>query len=157
VANWTATPVNVYLAAYTDGLAVNAVTARAKLGDVPFENIVATTAVPNPIPQFLGTIAGFTSTVAQTPSIEEGSLINNVEFEIIQWQDNGSSAAVQCGLIFVFQGGTQPGAGPLPGQANYYVPAGTPPFVFQPVKITNPPWLYNSNGNFIWNGGTFPN
>jgi uncharacterized protein (TIGR02145 family) len=157
VANWTGTPVNVYLAAYTQGPSVNnAVAARARLGNNnSIQNITATTFTPSPNTQFLGTIAAFTSTVAQTPSIEEGSLINNVYLEITEWQDNGSTAAVQCGLIFAFQGDIQPGAGPLPGQANYYVPGGTGPFVFEPVKITNPPWLFNSNGNFTWNGGTF--
>ena len=160
IQNWTATPVTVYLGAYACASQQNnIISVRARMSGGTWQNITAGGAYvcdPNIIQ--IGSLAAFNPSATNlTPSLEEGSMANNVEIQLLTYNNRGGTGnpEVHCGIFFYPTGGGVPGGGPLPSPSNYYTPGGTSPFQFEPVTISNPPFPYNSNGNFTWNDGTF--
>jgi hypothetical protein len=114
----------------------------------------------NPLIKQLGTLNPFVPSATNlSPSLEEGSMANNVEIKLLTYKNTGGvgNPEVQCGIFFYPTSSGTPGgvAPPLPG--HYYTPGGTPPFQFEPVTISYPPFPYNSNGDFNWYPGTFEN
>ncbi len=178
VANWTATTVWAWLVCYNEGTNTPSTGARANItgrataiptsfndpSGVPlvgppfcaaggFKQIFAGTAGP-PLPQGpLFQLLPFVPTGPnQAPSVEAGSLIHNIELQILNFNKNGAGTMDKfLAIVFAPAGmGNAPGAGPIP--SNYYSFGGQSPFLFEPVPI-GIPFNANENDNYNQPGG----
>ncbi len=166
LANWTGSDVDIWGFAYTRGtnypsgdfgfIVVNfkAWTNQTPPYTTP-PNVTKTITVNagagstgEPIPVYLGRLSAFDNSIPNSaPSEEEGSLINNVEFEVESYNDNNAGSITSppgiCGLMAV-PAGQSPGGGQPNG---VYPTSPTPPWLVATVNI-GVPFPQNSNGTY---------